>query len=363
MLLWIIKRRPGSTADPNHLLGAASGTTVQAVAEEPRPMPQITVRDPGRPERSADVLVSGGDREDRPPVDPAVRRRRLRVAGAVLLLGAIGIGGLELRDRRARAAEERRLDSVVELRAEHDSGSSDFDPASGTARLDLTVLVHNDGPRDLSVTDAGVAGHRLVSGPVPVRAGRSARLLMQQVVQCAPEPPATTPPGGLRLTVRTPTGERTVEVELPTDVDEAARLCGFRPLDTISAFFSGFDRQTAGVRDLALELEARTVGPLQLVAVVPAPGIAVQLRVRGQPADLPLDLAPTADRLTRRVTVQLRLSVSDCDRAREPADADLPVPGDPQALLVQVREAAGSVGDLYVGYPDRLLDSLLDESC
>lgn len=330
------------------------------MAEERRPTPQITVRDPNRPDRPADLLVSG--RDDRPPLDPAVTRRRLRVAGSLVLVVALGIAAVQWRDQRSRAAEERRLGSVVELRAEHEGGSGSVDTASGTASTSIDVRLHNDGPRDVHVLDAEVAGYQLTRDEVRVTRGGAALLRLERSLRCDPETPPTTPAGGLRLRVRTASAERTVEVELPTDQDEAARLCGFRPLDTISAYFGSFDRPAPGVRDVALELDARTVGPLQLVAVVPAPGIAVQLRVQGQPTGLPVELVPTDDRFTRRRTVQLRLSVSDCDLVRSSAGADLPVPGDPQALLVQVREAAGS-GDLYVGYPDRFLDSLLDESC
>ena len=322
-------------------------------------MPEITVRDPNRPDRPADVLVSG---DERVPLDPAVRRRRLRVVGALLLVGALVVAGTEVRERRAEAAEERRLGAIVELRAEHQGGSSTFDPASRTGRLTLDVLLHNDGPRDVSVTAATVAGYDLLSQSLQVAAGRSATMALQRTVTCDGSTPPSTPTGHLRLAVRTVTGERPVDIALPVDEDEATRLCGFRPLETMIASFADSARPAPDTAELVLDLQTQAVEPVHLVAVVPPPGIVAQLLLQGRPRGFPLELT-ASDGLTRALSVGLRLTVSDCKAALAPSGPDLPDPHAGGGLLVQVRDSTGTVGDLLLGYPDGLLDSLLGESC
>lgn len=323
-------------------------------------MPQITVRDPNRPDLPTDVLVSGGS--ERLPLDPAVRRRRLRLAGTVLLLGAVAVGGWELHDRRAQAMEDRRLGSVVDLRAEIEGASTTFDPAVDSGQLTLQVLLHNDGPRDVRVTAATLTGHDLLSGEVRLAAGRSAPLLLQRTVTCGTAPPET-PAGGLRLAVRTASGgERAVELDLPADQDEAARLCGFRPLEAMHIGFGALARPSDEVVDLELELEARSVEPMSLVGLRPPPGVAVQPRVNGRPRGLPLGLHPVADR-TLGLSVTLRFTVPDCAAALAPTGPDLPAPGEQASLLVQVADQHGVVSDALLAYPDRLLGSLLDASC
>ena len=330
------------------------------MGEPDRPMPQITVRDPRRPERPADVLVSGGD--ERPPADPVVRRRRRRIAGALLLAGAVGFGGLEVRDRRAAAEEDRRLDAIVELRAVHQGGSSSFDPASRIGRLTLELALFNDGPRDLEVTAAAVAGYELVAREIRVAAGSSRAVALTRSVTCEPGARPSTPTGGLQLSVRTASGERRLDLDLPVDEQEVLRLCGFRPLETMQLSFGTIGRPALEVVDLELDLMTQAIGPVQLVGIRPPPGIAAEQLVQGRVRGLPLELT-SHDGLTRRLTVTLRFTVHDCSAARTPSEADLP-PGRPVAgLQVQVQDQDGSVGDFAVSYPGRLLESLISESC
>lgn len=321
-------------------------------------MREITVRDPNRPDRPADLLVSG---DERVPLDPAVRRRRLRVVGALLLVGALVLAGTEVRERRAQAAEERRLGAVVELRAEHQGGTSSFDPTTRTGRLTMELLLHNDGPRDVQALAARMAGYELLGGGARVEAGRSARVLLQRTVTCDGTEPVP-PPEGLRLTVRTVTTEREVEVDLPADQDEALRLCGYRPLETMSISFGDMARHAPDVVDLGLDLQTQAAEPVHLVGLVAQPGIVVRLRVGGTARALPVELV-TDDGLTRVLSTRVELTVSDCDAALAPSEPDLPDPGAPSGLLVQVRDASGETGDFQVGYPDRLMDSLLGYSC
>lgn len=320
-------------------------------------MPQITVRDPNRPDRPADVLVSG---DERVPVDPVVRRRRLRIAGALLLGAAVVASGLEVRDRRAAGAQERRLGAIVELRAEHQGGSSTFDHASSTGRLTIDVQLYNDGPREVSVTAATVAGYELLGQGVRVAAGSSNTMTLHRTVTC--DGSTSTPEGDLQLAVRTTTGERSVEIPLPVDTFEADRLCGLRPLETMNIDFGDIARIAPEAYDLGLDLQTQAVEPVQLVGLVAGPGIAVQLRVGGTARTLPIELTPR-DGLTRVLSTRIELTVTDCEAGLAPTGPDLPSPVPRSALLVQVRDATGETADFEVSYPAGLLDSLLGESC
>src|SRR5688572_9774714 len=82
------------------------------MADEPRPV-RVTVTDPRRAGAPADVLEAG---RERTPLGPR-GRRRLLVAGALLVAVAAAVGTAEVVERRAEAAEQRRLGSVADLDA------------------------------------------------------------------------------------------------------------------------------------------------------------------------------------------------------------------------------------------------------
>lgn len=329
--------------------------------DERRPAPVVSVRDPRRPERPADVLVAG---DDKPPLDPAVRRRRLRIGGAALLVGALVVGGAELRERRAATAEERRLDAIVRVTAEPQGDSASYDPTSRVARLESHVLLRNGGPRDLLVVGATLGGYELVQPEVRVPAGRDATLLLQRSVGCSstePAPAAADAP--LVLELRTGSGPRAAEVALPFDVSAAARACGFMPVEEAVRFSLVGWEQGGTVLELDLEVSSESVRPVDLVAVQAGPGLDAVLTSGpgGAPRALPIRLPQRTGSLieVRRMAVQLR--VTDCAVA-----AGVGVSGGDGAgpqLSLQVRDAAGDEATIGSLYPPVLLGGLLAETC
>ena len=311
----------------------------------------MTVSDPARP---ADLLVSG-DEEPRPS---PFTRRRLQAVAALALVGALAAGAVELRERRAAAAEQRRLDRVLDLRVEPEGDLSSYDEGSGVATLDLQLRLHNDGPRDL-VVERGTAGsYVLVQTAVEVTAGGEAPLQLRREVTCTPTaPPPRVSLPALSLELRTAAGPRQVALPLDEDLlgDEAARVCGFVPLEeAVEVELLGAARP-AGALELALELASRSIEAVSLAAVDAGPGLRVSVRESsGGPVSLPLRLPPRPGFGSRQTTsLEVRLEVTDCTSARTAL---------PQ-LELRVVDENGRTGQPLVGYDPAFLGTLLSAAC
>lgn len=320
---------------------------------EERPPPQVTVRDPSRPERTAEVLASGSDDPPRPnPLTP----RRLRALLAVLLVAGTAVGVVELRERRAAAAEQRRLDRVVDLAVERRGGSTSYDPGTSQVTLDLQLRVVNRGPRDLLVERGALGGYRLVQQMVEVGAGDTAPLLLRKRLTCSPTtPPPEEPLTALELALRTPAGPRQVTLPVEVGGDDGARACGFLELEeSVDITVLGAQRTPAGV-ELAVDLASRSVREVALAAVDPGPGLSVQVGVLDQgEALLPVALPRRGGQdAGRGLTFELLLNVTDCRVAQTAR---------PQ-LAFRFTDDVGRVSQPLIGYEPAFLSSLLADSC
>ena len=293
--------------------------------------------------RGPDVLEA----EPRP-----VRRRWLLLAALGLSALALTGVGLQVREERAAAAQERRLQAVVDLVAQPEGVTSVYDPGTRTARLENRLLLVNNGPRDHVVEEGSVGGFRLVRAGVRVRAGESAPLVVGASVRCTGTRPAEVPTGPLVLRLR---GDRTVRLplDLPVGPDAAARACGFVPLEEV-AFVSVVGAARPGeALELALELGTQSVRPVQVLAVEVGPGLRAELRGSdGRPVAFPLALETGDGPGFVAGSYTLRIEVVDCDAA-------LAGGGSPR-LALQLRGEDGGTAraeTLYeLGY---LLDLLL----
>lgn len=139
-----------------------------------------------------------------------------------------------MQKRREAAVEERRLAGVLQLstpeRPLGNLGERRPPLPLESVDLEMKVLVRNDGPRDVTVTDASAWGFRLLSTPVPLPAQTTGELVMQQKADChadTPPPSKALPeglaaPGPLQVTVRTGRGTRTATIARSLYHDEHA---------------------------------------------------------------------------------------------------------------------------------------------
>ena len=142
-----------------------------------------------------------------------------------------------MQDRRDVTAEERRLAGLLQLSAPDGPWqlfAAAKSPSPRSIDLDMRVPVHNDGPRDVTVTRASAGGFVLLLAPVPLPAQTTVELVMQQKVPCTADtqPPSQATaspwaaPGPLHITARTSRGTRTITIARPPyDNAHAARMC------------------------------------------------------------------------------------------------------------------------------------------
>jgi hypothetical protein len=317
------------------------------VGDERRP-PEVTVSDPSRPAGAADLLVSGDDGPPRPsPFTP----RRLQAGAALVVVVALALGAQEWRERRAAAAEERRLDRVLELRAERTGGNASYDPATGSATLELQLDLRNLGPRQVVVAGARIGSYALVPSTVDVPPGDSAPLLLRRVLACSPEqPPVAEADDVLALDLRTAVGPRRLELALADLLarQEAERICGFLPIEEALGVTTESVLLVPEIPELRITLEVSALGrdALELMEVRVQEGLAARVGVLlPGPLSLPGRGEPEV--------VEVNVRVDDCAAAREAA---------PQVELF-ARDREGRVSRPAVGYDVALLSSLLEVSC
>lgn len=290
--------------------------------------------------------------------EPApLRRGRVAAAGALVLVAALLAGAAEVRERRAAAAQERRLDAVVDVSVQPEGGGTEYDAVTGRARLQHRLLLSNDGPRGVTVTGAAVAGYALVQDEVRVAAGRSAPLLLERSVTCsASAPPRASGTDTLALQLTTAAGPRAVDLDLdvPLSPDEAAHACGFVPLDEAASVAVTGATRPGDLLVLGLQITVTSARPVELLAVEVGPGLRSELAsVGGRAVPLPLALPTASGPAAASSSHELRIAATDCDAAV--AGAGFP------DLTLRLRDEDGrqvQVKTLYeLGY---LMDLLLD---
>ena len=283
----------------------------------------MTIVDPSRPDWTPADVVG----------DDAPRSRRGPAAGlalVVLLLGVLGVD--DLRERRAAAAEERRLQAVVELElTSHNSSGSETRGQDDVAEVTRQVGLRNTGPRPVEVLSA-TYGTLTLDGSRRAEPGRHLTLTLGRRVSCAERPTEEPVEQGVRLSVRAADGT-VVERRLPlpadawfTDPAVLRRACGYlEPYEAGMALPTGTPRLEGDALLMDLLVGNHSRAPLELAHLGGGSGMALSLAtVDGRPSRMPLVVPPGAgsgsgDLPMLAVTVRLR--VQDCT-AVVPPDLD-----------------------------------------
>lgn len=322
--------------------------------DEPR---RITVSDPSRPAPPPQDELDGEE--------PRSRR------GLYLLLVALAVlallrGGDTVLDRRAAAAEERRLAAVVDLElTDRFSGGSES-REQDRASVVRTIGLRNSGPRDVVLLSAA-QGVLRTDGEQALGSGRDLPLQLTADVDCSTRPAAAAPDQDVVVVVRTESG-RTEERRLPLPQDVVLtddlflqRACGYlEPFEAGSTFPVTFERRGD---ELVLDLEVANSGrtPLLLLAVGAGAGLAAEV----EDGELPLELRPS-DGSTGAVSVPVRvvLRVVDCARVR-PVDPAGFADGAPDTYTTTFARPGGSDETTSITQvPDlSVLEDLLADVC
>lgn len=276
-----------------------------------RPPPVVTVTDPSRPGRPAEVLVVA---EEPGPRDPAVRRRQRRTAGVVLVLAGLVAAGAEVRDRRADEVAERQLAGIVSLSSGVRGSATSVDP-DGRARIAVTLRLWNGGPRPVTVLGATL-GDLTSAEEVGVARGGRGDLVLSMSADCPDERPPWSPEDSvLALRVRTGAGVQPYELWEPQDAGREVFLqaCGWGPLPEYAHL--GAPGVTDAAGSLTLEAEAATRAPVRLLALHADEGSGVTLAVPELAAG-PLLLPRWSPGGSPARSLQAQVGVSDCGAAR-----------------------------------------------
>jgi hypothetical protein len=229
--------------------------------------PRVTIVDPARPDWTPTDVV--GDDDDAP------RSRRgaaALLALAVLLLGWLGVD--DLRERRAAAAEERRLQAVVELElTTHSSGGNETRGADDVAEVVRQVGLRNTGPRPVEVLSASY-GTLTLEGTRRAEPGRHLTVTLSRRLSCAQRPAEEPVEQAVRLQVRAADGT-VVERELPlpaelwlSDPALLQRACGYlEPYEGGMAIATGTARLEGDALLLDLLVGNHSRAPLELAHV------------------------------------------------------------------------------------------------
>lgn len=315
------------------------------------------MRDPARPRARLDVLVLG-------PEEPRPRpfsRGRLGWAAALLVAaGLLATGVVEVRERRAIEAAERRLASVVDLAVVPGGGADVASGGSGSPgriTLQQVLRLRNDGPRALTVLSGGIAEHG-VAREVTLRPTSITGVLLERSVVCsADDPPRSAVDPTLRLVLATGAGQRQVELTLPRPfVDDRARAaCGLLPLsESIELQAAGADQRPRSLQ-LSVEVRTRSIRPVEVTgARARDRGLdAVLEEARAGPVGLPVPGAGGQGVATLTVV----LTVADCVAARSAVES-FSLPG-----LVLIVTSGREQAQPAVDYAPVLLAELVDGSC
>ena len=236
------------------------------------------------------------------------------------------------------------------------TGGASSDGSGG--ELHAQLLVRNDGPRDVELVGARTSGFVLQEQSVPLPAGQVRPLVLLQPVTCEQGRPAPLQPGPLQVDVRTAAGTtRTVELPLqepPFAGDEAARMCGWVPLQEAVLVGVLDGRQSAGVLRLDVELGNVSRSPVEVVRLLTGPGLSGRLLQAGGAAEVPLPTTLPAGGGRPSVPYEVELRVADCAAAREQVFV---------TTGVEVRDQDGATAEAIAEHGPRLMSELLSASC
>ena len=284
--------------------------------------PRITIRDPARPGPAGDAADTA-----EPPGRAGWTVAAL-VAALALVIGASAVGE---QARGRDAAEQRRLDAVVEisLSSALPAGPPLSEPLPGRERrTGLDLEIRNDGPRQVRVERAELGELRWL-GELALAPGETGQLPLERTATCPRGgglPALDAAPTGLALAVATRTA--VTDVVLASDQEllervtsSTRRACGFLPVQDAVEVVAGPTLLRATGFTALLQVVNSAVRPLRLTSVQALPGLQVGLvSVRGEPVRLPAYVAPSRLDGPPSVTVfALRVRI-DCDRVG-PQDA------------------------------------------
>lgn len=253
--------------------------------------------------------------------DDSPRSRHKLYAVLVLIALLIGWRGADTAlERRAAAAQERRLQAVVDLQLINlESGGSE-NRSADIATVERQVGLRNAGPRPVEVLSASV-GTLTFQGSSSVEPGGDLALSLARSLSCAQRPADEPVEQTVQVSVRRADGiEVKRSLPLPPDafVSDPAllrRVCGYlEPFEAGMVLGSGSARLDDG--SLLVDLLVTNAGraPLVLAGLSGGSGMGVSLHTaQGRPAALPVEMAPgegSGDRPPLVVTVRLR--VDDC---------------------------------------------------
>ena len=278
----------------------------------------MTIVDPARPEQEPGDVLS----------DDSPRSRHGLYVVLVLIALLIGWRGVDMAlERRAAAAQERRLQAVVDLQliSRGGRGSENRSPAD-IATVERQLGLRNAGPRPVEVLSASV-GSLTFEGSSSVEPGRDLALSLGRSQSCAQRPADEPDEQAVQVSVRRADGiEVKRRLPLPPDAfvsdpELLRRVCGYlEPFEAGMIVGSGTVRLDDG--SLLVDLLVANAGraPLVLVGLSGGSGMGVSLHtVQGRPAALPVEVAPgegSGDRPPLAVTVRLR--VDDCSAVTPP---------------------------------------------
>lgn len=293
----------------------------RAGVPEARPAaPPVTVVDPARPGRAADILEAGPERLRWRPTRPQAQVALLMLLLCAAVSGAIAAARHASAQHRQEVAAVRALALVVTEPVEGaDSSGVPGEPGPQQFRIAL----RNEGPQEVRLVAVRLDYPGFGWQPAPSRLAsfESRNLTVDSTPRCSP---SLAQQGPQRLSVRVVTSRGTpremslglLDGAVGLDVTEHVQgRCGDRPL---SQSLEMVDSAGPGTRNglLVLELTLRndSVLPLTVTKVRALPEGLRLTSDRRLPLTLPPRPTPEAD--SRAQSLVLRLQVSSCARLR-----------------------------------------------
>lgn len=188
----------------------------------------------GGDDPAPDVQCSGSERSVRLT---RMARRRLGIGVVVLVLATAATAAvLERQEQRDAKDEQRRLGGLLQLTTVSPEWATtvrtDFVP-SDIAPMEVRLLIRNDGPRPVTVTEAS-AGDFVLANAVLLPPETTCQIVMRHDVGCAVtpgplqsfDPGVPLAPGPLKIMAQTESGNRTITLgKQPYDPLQPERLC------------------------------------------------------------------------------------------------------------------------------------------